>query len=171
MRLEPLLAIELDTMRHTHIADGPPGRVGRIACIMDCGVPTHSSTTSAPIPFVISLMRSTPSSPRSVTTSVAPNSCASFCRVACPLMAMIRPAPICFAERTPSRPTAPSPTTATVMPGFTLAASAANQPVPSKGLGRLPLSRRRPLGHGFLRPFLAFDRYQHLLLAGRALPS
>src|SRR6266403_1470519 len=43
---------------------------------------------------------------------------------------MILPAPICFAESTPSRPTAPSPTTATVAPGFTLAASAANQPVP-----------------------------------------
>lgn len=32
--------------------------------------------------------------------------------------------------RTPRRPTAPSPTTATVKPGFTFAASAANQPVP-----------------------------------------
>ena len=76
-------------------------------------------------------MRATPSSPRSVTMSVAPNSRASFCRVAWRLMAMIRSAPICFAESTPSRPTAPSPTTATVAPGFTLAASAANQPVPS----------------------------------------
>ena len=44
---------------------------------------------------------------------------------------MIRSAPICFADSTASRPTAPSPTTATVDPGFTLAASAANQPVPS----------------------------------------
>src|SRR5438874_12236811 len=43
---------------------------------------------------------------------------------------MIRPAPICLAESTPSRPTAPSPTTATVLPDFTFAASAANQPVP-----------------------------------------
>ena len=43
---------------------------------------------------------------------------------------MIRSAPICFAESTPSSPTAPSPTTTTVAPGFTLAASAANQPVP-----------------------------------------
>src|SRR6266581_2182533 len=43
---------------------------------------------------------------------------------------MIRSAPICLAESTPRRPTAPSPTTATVMPGFTFAASAANQPVP-----------------------------------------
>src|SRR5206468_11734314 len=47
------------------------------------------------------------------------------------LMAMIRSAPICFADSTASRPTAPSPTTATVAPGFTWAASAANQPVPS----------------------------------------
>src|SRR6266567_2182280 len=43
---------------------------------------------------------------------------------------MMRWAPICFAESTPSRTTAPSPTTTTVDPGFTLAASAANQPVP-----------------------------------------
>ena len=63
--------------------------------------------------------------------SVAPNSRASFCRVSWRLMAMIRSAPICLAESTPSRPTAPSPTTTTVDPGFTLAASAANQPVPS----------------------------------------
>src|SRR5437016_7011191 len=46
-------------------------------------------------------------------------------------MAIIRPAPICLAESTPRRPTAPSPTTTTVPPGFTLAASAANQPVPN----------------------------------------
>ena len=45
-------------------------------------------------------------------------------------IAMIRSAPMCLAESTPSNPTAPSPTTATVEPGFTLAASAANQPVP-----------------------------------------
>ena len=36
-----------------------------------------------------------------------------------------------LAARTPSRPTAPSPTTATVLPGPTSAATAANQPVPS----------------------------------------
>src|SRR3954466_9793379 len=44
---------------------------------------------------------------------------------------MIRSAPICLAERTASRPTAPSPTTTAVFPGFTSAASAANHPVPS----------------------------------------
>src|SRR5437588_13126543 len=44
---------------------------------------------------------------------------------------MMRSAPICLAESTPSRPTAPSPTTMTVAPGFTFAASAANQPVPN----------------------------------------
>src|SRR6266404_5262371 len=43
---------------------------------------------------------------------------------------MIRSAPISWAESTPSRPTAPSPTTATLAPDFTFAASAANQPVP-----------------------------------------
>lgn len=43
---------------------------------------------------------------------------------------LIRSAPICFAERTPSKPTAPSPTTTTVLPGPASAASAANQPVP-----------------------------------------
>src|SRR5947207_10520312 len=52
---------------------------------------------------------------------------------------MIRPAPICFAERTARRPTAPSPTTTAVTPGLTLAASAANQPVPmtSESVSRL----------------------------------
>src|SRR3954464_12616022 len=44
---------------------------------------------------------------------------------------MIRSAPICLADSTPISPTAPSPTTTTVEPGLTLAASAANQPVPS----------------------------------------
>ena len=44
---------------------------------------------------------------------------------------MIRSAPICFAERTPNRPTAPSPTTTAVAPGLTFAAAAANQPVPN----------------------------------------
>src|SRR5215469_2122345 len=54
-------------------------------------------------------------------------------------MAIIRAAPICLAERMPRRPTAPSPTTATVEPGFTFAASAANQPVPmtSESVNRL----------------------------------
>ena len=72
----------------------------------------------APMPSVSSLMRATPSSPRSVTMSVAPNSRASFCRASWRLIAMMRSAPICFAESTPSRPTAPSPTTATVAPGL-----------------------------------------------------
>jgi len=43
---------------------------------------------------------------------------------------MILSAPICLADSTPSKPTAPSPTTTTVEPGFTFAASAANHPVP-----------------------------------------
>src|SRR5256714_7481920 len=44
---------------------------------------------------------------------------------------MIRAAPSCAAASTPRRPTAPSPTTATVLPGPTSAATAPNQPVPS----------------------------------------
>src|SRR6266545_4299731 len=51
-------------------------------------------------------MRATPSSPRSVTISVASNSPASFCRGARRLIAMMRAAPIRDAESTPSRPTA-----------------------------------------------------------------
>lgn len=46
-------------------------------------------------------------------------------------MAMIRSAPSCLAARTAIRPTAPSPTTATVLPGPASAATAPNQPVPS----------------------------------------
>src|SRR6516162_9888691 len=55
---------------------------------------------------------------------------------------MIRVAPICLAASTPSKPKAPSPTTATVEPGFTLAASAANQPVPitSERVNKLGIS-------------------------------
>ncbi|CAM5564356.1 hypothetical protein SCANM63S_09385 [Streptomyces canarius] len=93
-------------------------------------VPTHSRTESTPIPSVISLIRATPSSPRSVTMSVAPNSRASFWRDSCRLMAMIRSAPFSFAAITPHSPTAPSPTTTAVEPGLTSAASAAYQPVP-----------------------------------------
>src|SRR5437016_8865305 len=43
---------------------------------------------------------------------------------------MILSPPIRLADSTPSKPTAPSPTTTTVEPGFTFAASAANHPVP-----------------------------------------
>src|SRR6266581_1353848 len=122
---EQSLAVELDPVRN--------------ACSIASCVPTHSSTESALIPLVMSMIWATPSSPRSATTSVAPNSRASFCRDAFRLIAMIRSAPICLAESTPRRPTAPSPTTTTVEPGFTLAASAANQPVPktSEAVSRL----------------------------------
>jgi hypothetical protein len=58
----------------------PPGRVERRVCNVDSWVPTHSSTDSAPRPFVSPLIRAIPASPRSVTTSVAPSSRASFCR-------------------------------------------------------------------------------------------
>ena len=102
-----------------------------MACIIASWVPTASMTECAPSPSVSSLTCATPSSPRSSTMSVAPNSRASAWRSACRLNAMIRSAPSCWAARTPSRPTAPSPTTATVLPGPASAATAANQPVPS----------------------------------------
>jgi len=41
---------------------------------MDSGVPTHSITASAPTHSVIFLIAAAPSSPRSVTMSVAPSS-------------------------------------------------------------------------------------------------
>ena len=55
----------------------PPGRAERNAWSIDSLVPTHSSTTSGPMPSNSSLSRATPSSPRSGTTSVAPNERAS----------------------------------------------------------------------------------------------
>jgi hypothetical protein len=45
-----------------------------MACIIDSWVPTASITECAPNPLVSSLILATPSSPRSVTISVAPNS-------------------------------------------------------------------------------------------------
>src|SRR4029450_590910 len=50
-----------------------------------------------------------------------------------------RSAPSCDAARTPDRPTAPSPTTTTVLPGLTSALTAACHPVPitSESAGRL----------------------------------
>ena len=59
-----------------------PGLAASNAVAIDCVVPTHSSTASAPIPSVRSRMRSRASSPRSATRSVAPNSLASACRSA-----------------------------------------------------------------------------------------
>ena len=102
-----------------------------IACIIASWVPTASMTEWAPSPPVSSLTLATPSSPRSSTMSVAPNSRASAWRSAWRLNAMMRSAPSCLAARMPSSPTAPSPTTATVLPGPASAATAANQPVPS----------------------------------------
>src|SRR5690349_18885234 len=63
---------------------------------------------------------------------------------------MIRSAPICFADNTPSNPTAPSPTTATIDPGFTSAASAANQPVPSTSEAVKRLATRSSDGRSFV---------------------
>src|SRR6266540_220017 len=65
----------------------PPGRVERMACIIDSWVPTASITEWAPSPSVRSLILATPSSPRSSTMSVAPNSRASLCRGSWRLMA------------------------------------------------------------------------------------
>ena len=69
------------------------------------------------------------SSPRCSTTSVAPNSRATSWRTGLRLSAMMRSAPSRLAARTPERPTAPSPTTATVPPGRTSAHTAAWWPV------------------------------------------
>ena len=65
-----------------------------MACSMDSAVPTASQTASAPTPSVSSITLATPSSPRSVTMSLAPNSRAIFCRDSWRLMAMTRLAPI-----------------------------------------------------------------------------
>ena len=106
-----------------------PGRAQAIAWFMASPLPTHSSTASAPTPAVSSLMRATPSSPRSSTMSVAPNRRATSWRDACLLIAITRPAPSWDAASTPHSPTAPSPTTTAVPPGRTPAITAACQPV------------------------------------------
>ena len=80
-------------------------------------------------PRVSSAMIASPSSPRSATTSVAPNARAISWRDSWRDIAMTRSAPICEAASTPHRPTAPSPTTTAVPPGRTPAATAACQPV------------------------------------------
>ena len=56
-----------------------------------------------------------PSSPRSATTSVAPNSSPRSVRSLCRPIKMICSAPSRFADRTAHRPTAPSPMTVTVV--------------------------------------------------------
>ena len=70
-----------------------------------------------PSPPVRSRTAAMPSSPRSATTSVAPNSRPRSVRALCRPMRMMRSAPSCFAESTASRPTAPSPMTVTSVPG------------------------------------------------------
>lgn len=62
-------------------------------------VPWASTTECTPSPSVSSLILATPSSPRTVTMSVAPNSSASFWRDACQLIAMIRATPNSRARR------------------------------------------------------------------------
>jgi hypothetical protein len=68
---EDLLTGQLHTMSD---ADVPPSRAERMACIIDSWVPTASITECAPSRLVSSLILATPSSPRSSTISVAPNS-------------------------------------------------------------------------------------------------
>ena len=75
-----------------------------MACIIDSWVPTASITECAPKPSVRSLIAATPSAPRSVTMSVAPNSSASCCRGSCRLIAMIRSAPSSLRGQHPEQP-------------------------------------------------------------------
>lgn len=79
---------------------------------------------------------------------VARNSRARACRSAQPHIAMICSAPSSVAARTPSRPTAPSTTTATVFPAPAAAPTAANHPVPPVEAGR-GRGRRTHAGRGF----------------------
>lgn len=72
-----------------------------------------------------------PSSPRSATTSVAPNSTPRSVRVVWRPMRMIRSAPSRLADSTAIRPTAPSPITVAVVRSLTPAATATWCPVPS----------------------------------------
>ena len=121
--------IELHSMRNAHIPDGAAWTRGlnclhhRFFCADALENRIHTNAVSqflyARNAFLAAF----------VTISVAPNSLASCWRFSCRLIAIIRSAPSCLAERMPSSPTAPSPTTATVAPGSTLAASAADQPV------------------------------------------
>src|SRR5918992_922448 len=106
----------------------PPGRAMLMAVSVDTPWPTHSSTEWAPKPPVSPRTRSTASSPLSLTTSVAPNSLASAIRSSWRPMMMICSAPRRLTAITPHRPTAPSPTTATLLPGPTFAAGRQNRP-------------------------------------------
>src|SRR4029453_16022769 len=75
---EQPLAVELDSVRDADVAHGPARPDGTDRLHHGLWVPTHSSTASAPMSLVSSLIRATLSSPRSVTMSVTPNSRASF---------------------------------------------------------------------------------------------
>jgi hypothetical protein len=100
-----------------------------IAVVMDCSVPTASITQGAPSPAVSAWTAAIASSPRSGTTSVAPKLCAIVVREGWRPSAMTRSAPSRLAASTPHSPTAPSPTTATVVPGAQPAERAAWWPV------------------------------------------
>src|SRR2546430_185268 len=94
----------------------PPARAIPIAVRIASSVPTHSRTEWTPRPPASVRTRATASSPRSFTTSVAPNSFARAIRSGWWPRIMIRSAPRRRAAMTAQRPTAPSPMTATVLP-------------------------------------------------------
>jgi len=110
-------------VRNANITHISTLRLELIACIIDSCVPTHSSTESAPTPLVSSTMRATLH--RRARHDVGR---AEFSgellprRVDAHRNDSLRTH--LFSDSTPSNPTAPSPTTATVEPGFTFAASA-----------------------------------------------
>ena len=92
----------------------PPSRAMEIAVRIDCSVPTASmhgvrALAAGQLPHrgdrLVTALG---------TTSVAPNRRAMAVRASCRPSAMIRSAPSRWAASTPHRPTAPSPTTATV---------------------------------------------------------
>jgi hypothetical protein len=80
VREEELLSIEFDTMWNTDVGYESAGTDG-LDRLLHRFLRAHTlQTESGPIPFVNFLMCATPSTPRCVTMSVAPNSRASFCR-------------------------------------------------------------------------------------------
>src|SRR5215470_5355641 len=92
---EQLLAGQFDVVGDADIAHVPAGAGGPDGLHHRLLRADGFLTEWAPRPPVRSLMRATPSSPRSVTMSVAPKSRASFCRGSWRLIAMIRSAPSC----------------------------------------------------------------------------
>jgi hypothetical protein len=88
-------------MRNTDAATAPLGRAMPTAVRIACSVPTHSRTQWTPKPPVNVRTRSAASSPRSLTTSVAPNAFASAIRSGWRPRMMICSAPRRLAAMTP----------------------------------------------------------------------